>query len=297
MDTLTKSIANNALAALTKTAPRAVTQAIHTASSKTGVDFAYLMQQAKAESSFNPAAKAKTSSASGLFQFIERTWLDMVDRHGEKHGIDTKGMSRDDILAMRFDTDKASAMAAELAAENKRSLQHNWGGDIGATELYFAHFLGAGQAASFLNARDENGLQPAAYLFPAAAKANRAVFYDSKTGEPRSLDSVYAFFDKKFSIEEGSAPAGQMTAKPDDPMQALTDQPTLEPIKTKPRSFVFERTKPALSYGDLIAQPLEILLLAQALDMPLNTNTSTNKDSDNDYKDGLLNLLNRRQHI
>lgn len=92
-------------------------------------------------------------------------------------------------------------MAAAFASENEKTLNNNWGGDVGATELYFAHFLGASGASSFLNARDENPLRPAANLFPHAANANRNVFYDKDTGKPRTLEQVYQFFDKKFQIK------------------------------------------------------------------------------------------------
>ncbi len=194
-------IQNNALAAFSKNAPSNVLQAIKGASAKTGVDFAYLVQQAKAESSFKADAEAKTSSATGLYQFIESTWLNVVDRYGSKHGISSEGKSREEILAMRKDPKTSSVMAAEFASENERFLEANWAKgnkEIGSTELYFAHFLGAGKAASFLQARDENRLQPAAILFPKAAAANRNVFYETATGRAKTLEEVYQYFDHKF---------------------------------------------------------------------------------------------------
>lgn len=199
-------------------APQAILASIDQASRKTGVDFAYLVNQAKAESSFNPEAKAKTSSASGLYQFIERTWLDMVNRHGDKYGlekyadaIDSKlrvgdRATRNEILALRNDPELASYMAAEFAAENKAFLERTVGGDIGSTELYFAHFLGAGGASGFLKELKHNPNTIAADIMPAAARANRNVFYDSKTGAPRTLQQVYDFFDKKFDKDVPAAP-------------------------------------------------------------------------------------------
>ena len=65
----------------------AVYQAIHAASSSTGVDFKYLFNQARVESSLNPQAKASTSSATGLYQFIEQSWLGVVAKHGDAHGL------------------------------------------------------------------------------------------------------------------------------------------------------------------------------------------------------------------
>src|SRR3546814_1987545 len=57
------------------------------ASSSTGVDFAYLVAQAGQESGFRPDAQASGSSARGLFQFIDSTWLQMVRDHGAKYGL------------------------------------------------------------------------------------------------------------------------------------------------------------------------------------------------------------------
>ena len=200
MTDLINYIQNKVLDTFNVAAPRQVVAAIRDASEGSGVDFAYLLQQARAESSFDADVKAKTSSATGLFQFIESTWMNMVDRYGEKLGIDT-AQDKQSLLELRKDPQIASQMAAEFAGENARYLDRNWGGDVGATELYFAHFLGAGQASAFLNAKDQNGSDPAAVLFPKAAAANQNVFYDKSTGRAKSLDEVYAFFDRKFKMD------------------------------------------------------------------------------------------------
>jgi len=198
-------LGNSPLSSLAKEAGTQVTNAVYAASKNTGVDFSYLLQQAKVESSFRTDAQAGTSSARGLYQFINRTWLDMVDKHGEKYGIDTTNATKQDLLALRDDPKIASAMAAEFAGENKSFLESAWGGDVGSTELYMAHFMGAGGAASFLKARDENPLQPAADLFPSAANANKNVFYDRQTGRAKTIEEVYQNFDKKFSVEGSTA--------------------------------------------------------------------------------------------
>jgi hypothetical protein len=206
MDGLTKTIQNNILAAFGAKAPDNVLKAIHKASAKTGVNFAYMVQQAAVESSFDPKAKAKTSSASGLYQFISSTWMGMIDKYGDKHGIDTDGMSKKEILALRSDPEISANMAAEFASENEKFLNDNWGGEVGSTELYLAHFMGAGGASAFLKAKDKNPLQPAADIMPQAARSNRNVFFD-KSGRAKSMDEVYAFFDKKFTIKDSALPA------------------------------------------------------------------------------------------
>ena len=209
---------NNALSALVKKAAPAVRTAIHAASAGTGIDFAYLMQQAKVESDFQPDLKAKTSSATGLFQFLDKTWLQMVEKHGAQHGMADLADKTDDpafrdkILALRNDPQKAAAMAAEFASDNRDYLLKNTSlkrNEIGPTELYLAHFMGAGGAANFISAMRDNPLQTAADLMPEAAMANRNVFYDKDTGAPRTLAGVYDFFDKKFAIKPGATTADQ----------------------------------------------------------------------------------------
>lgn len=291
MQNIAKSLANNALAALTSRAPQGVVSAIKQASAKTGVNFAYMVQQAAAESSFNPTAKAKTSSASGLYQFIESTWMNMVERHGAKHSIQIEGKSRAEILRLRNDPKIAANMAAEFASENKKILNSNWAKgekDIGATELYFAHFMGASGASAFLNARDENPLQEAALLFPKAAAANRNVFYDRESGRAKTLEEVYQFFDKKFEIANQ---ANTQIATQD--IKAISTTPVHEDIpadvidtivqrENSPylNSLIYQRQEASVlesgfnrsyapsPYQSLIGNPIELMMLTQ-LDLPL----------------------------
>lgn len=190
--------------------PRDVYNAIKNAANKTGVNFTYLMEKAAVESSFDKNAKARTSSATGLYQFIESTWLKMVKDHGDKYGLEkyadkisdsgkvSDPKARREILNLRKDPEIASLMAAEFDSGNYARLKENVGGDIGSTELYMAHFLGAGGASGFLNAMKKSPNMVAADIFPKEARANRNVFYDQQTGAPRTLKQVYAFFDQKF---------------------------------------------------------------------------------------------------
>lgn len=261
-------------------APRAILASIDQASRKTGVDFAYLVNQAKAESSFNPAAKAGTSSASGLYQFIERTWLDMVNRHGDKYGLEkytdaidsklrvTDRTLRSEILALRNDPELASYMAAEFAAENKAFLERNVGGEIGATELYFAHFLGASGASGFLKELRHNPHTVAADIMPAAARANRNVFYNSKTGQPRTLQQVYDFFDRKFDKPAPAAP------------QTMLAQERATPPREKMNS-TYQHIPPSLEKPIVFTRDAQAASLAHIL-----YNDSSRSLSLNDYRHG-----------
>jgi hypothetical protein len=267
MQTTANILKNNNIPSA-KGAPQVILASIDKASRKTGVDFAYLVNQAKAESSFNPTAKARTSSASGLYQFIERTWLDMVNRHGDKYGLDKYAdaidsklrvgdrATRNEILALRNDPELASYMAAEFAAENKAFLERTVGGNIGATELYFAHFLGASGASGFLKELKHNPNTIAADIMPAAARANRNVFYDSKTGEPRTLGQVYAFFDKKFDKDD-TAPQN-MLAQANVPLPVR--KPEITTTKASYQHIPHSLEKPVVFTRDAQAASLAHIL-------------------------------------
>ncbi len=196
-----------------KQVPESILAAIKNAANKTGVDFSFLVEKAGAESNFNPDIKAKTSSATGLFQFIESTWLGMVKKHGAKHGLEQYAQHienkngklcinncdvKNRVLEMRKDPKIASLMAAEFSSDNQKYLKENTNGKVGETELYFAHFMGAKGATEFLNNKDQNGTRIASNLFTKEARANKNVFFDKNTGKARSLNEVYDFFADKF---------------------------------------------------------------------------------------------------
>jgi hypothetical protein len=201
-----------------------IASAIQNASAKTGVDFSYLLKQAQIESSFKTDVKASTSSATGLYQFIDKTWLSMVNKYGDKYGLSDLASQINDngkvscnavkkeILELRKNPELCSLMAAELAADNKSHLEKSTGKAAGATELYMAHFMGPSGASKFLNALDKNPNTNAAELFPDAARANKNVFYD-KSGKAKTLEQVYAQFDKKFESIEATPTENKVIAQ------------------------------------------------------------------------------------
>ena len=195
-----------------------VRASIARAARATGVDFNYLLAQAKLESSLNPSAKAPTSSAAGLYQFTQGTWLQTLEKHGANHGmgwadamIDGGRVNnpalRGQIMAMRYDADASSLMAAELANDNKAELSAVLGREPDAAELYLGHFLGSTGARDFLSALNTNPGQSAAGVLPKAAAANRKIFYDG-SGAPRSVAGVMELLRGKVSaaMENGGLP-------------------------------------------------------------------------------------------
>lgn len=185
-----------------------VQSAIALASSRTGVDFDYLLGQARVESGLNANARAGTSSAAGLYQFIESSWLSVVKKHGAEHGLGwaadaigpgnrvASAAARQAILNLRHDPAAASLMAASHASDNKTALEGALGREATGTDLYMAHFLGLGGATKFLSAMRSNPDATAAAMFPSAARANRGVFY-AGDGSSRSLEQVYQRFAAK----------------------------------------------------------------------------------------------------
>ena len=244
--------------------------AIATASRASGVDFDYLLAQAKIESGLNPAAKAATSSAAGLYQFTTSTWLGMLDRHGGTYGVEWASdaisrsgrghhvddpLMRRDILALRHDPAIASVMAAEFAKENGEALRPVLGREPDHAELYLAHFLGSGGAGKFLTALQSNPAQSAALLFPAPAAANRTIFY-TKDGSARSVAGVMDLMRNKVEAAKGEAgrniaPYPLSHSRFDDPsmatlgpigrefsVQASAPWPAKQPAQRKPMSSI-----------------------------------------------------------
>lgn len=181
----------------------AVQAAIARAAQATGVDFRYLLAQARLESSLDPSARAATSSATGLFQFTDGTWLQTLGRHGGDHGMAWVQQAiaggdpamRAQVLGLRYDADASALMAAELASDNKAGLTAQLGREPDSTELYLAHFLGIGGAGQFLSALSRDPARSAASVLPRAAAANPAIFYAD--GGARSLEGVMALMRGK----------------------------------------------------------------------------------------------------
>lgn len=187
-----------------------VESAIQRASSATGVDFTFLMGTAKRESGYNPAAKARTSSASGLFQFVDQTWLSTLKKHGAKYGyaryadLIQQGPdgryrvagdeARKTVLGLKLDPHAASLMAGELTSDHASYLRGRVGRSPTAGELYAAHFLGPQGSARLIEAVNASPGASAAALFPDAAAANRSIFY--REGRAATVNEVYANLTK-----------------------------------------------------------------------------------------------------
>lgn len=275
------------IATLIQQAKPEVVSAIRAASDKTGVDFAYLLQNAATESSFDTTAGNAGSSARGLYQFIDSTWLETVDRHGAEHGLgaaaeaitrDSNGkpvvtnpVIRRQILALRDNPEVASLMAAEFTKDNQATLETTLGRSVGNTELYMAHFLGASGAGKFLSKLDAAPQARADTLLPHAAQANQAVFYQA--GRALSVDQIYDRFADRFAdsdpalaVANGIADAATIAA-PGQEVAALST--AIAPVSS-PSHEVF-------------ALPVGLPQNYLSLDSFLHNNVLHNKVSYNDF--------------
>ena len=185
------------------TAGSTVTGAIRQAAQATGTSFQYLLATAQVESGLNPKAGASTSSARGLFQFVEQTWLGTMKQSGAALGYGqyaeaiTRTASghytvqdpamRNEILKLRNDPEANAVMAGAFTQANAAMLSQKLGRSPSEGELYIAHFLGAGGAARMISAAAADPNTSAASYFPNAAAANPSIFYDRASGRPRSL--------------------------------------------------------------------------------------------------------------
>lgn len=245
-----------------------VVEAIRDGSERSGADFDYLLRTANRESSLNPSAKAPTSSATGLFQFIEQTWLGTLKDSGPKFGLSgysseisevrpgvydvTDPAQKAEILALRNDPEIASVMAGELTRDNHTQLASRIGYAPSEADLYLAHVFGVDSAALMIEkSRDDPGADAAA-LFPDAARANQSLFYERGSGRPLGVASVREKLADMFARHIGSV--GDLATsgfdEPDaelDPRLQVSAIPRLADASTMPALYGLFRTDGSLA--------------------------------------------------
>ena len=212
---------------VTGTSAIGVTGAIRQAAQKTGANFNYLLATARVESNLNPGAQSTSSSAGGLFQFIEQTWLGTMKHAGPALGygryadaisVNSSGRFevadagfRQQILNLRSDAAVNALMGGALTKWNGDWLSAKLGRTPNEGELYLAHFLGAGGASKLISMTSASPQANAAAVFPQAAGANRTIFYD-KQGEPRSVAQVYDTMIGRYDAARAHSPSVQPIA-------------------------------------------------------------------------------------
>jgi hypothetical protein len=215
-----------------------IVAALRNAAAATGSDFHYLLGTAMRESSLRANAQSSTSSAAGLFQFIDQTWLGLVKQHGAKYGLGgladaihiapdgryraATDADRQEILALRKNPQISALMAGEFARTTQSAMEANLGRPVCGGELYAAHFLGADAACKLIRMNESAPTASAAQIFPQAAGANRAVFFHAD-GTSRTVRDIYDWAMRQ--------PDGSRTAS--DPVAVAAAPPAAQAVAAR----------------------------------------------------------------
>jgi hypothetical protein len=206
----------------------AVTGAIRTAAQATGVNFNYLLATAKVESDLDPNLTMRTSTATGLFQFLEQTWLGTLKQAGPALGYGSYASAisksssgryevadpalRREIMQLRKDPTANALMGGAFTQQNMAVLSQRIGRKPSEGELYIGHFFGPYAGAKAINLAASNPTANAAGIFPEAAAANRSIFYD-RQGNARSVAGVYSELNRRYQVARANVvPGGAPTA-------------------------------------------------------------------------------------
>lgn len=209
-----------AVDSVTGSAASQIAGAIRNAAHSTGTSFEYLLTTAQIESNLNPAAQATTTSAKGLYQFIEQTWLATMKQAGPAHGygrfaegifqgLDGRYQVPDPglhaaIMTLRSDPAASAMMAGAFTRTNASQLAGTIGRQPSEGELYIAHFLGPEGAAKLIGAATAQPRAIAADMFPQAAAANRSIFFDG-SGRARGAGEVYGKLTARYEAARSVA--------------------------------------------------------------------------------------------
>jgi hypothetical protein len=220
-----------------QTAAAAVTGAIRQAAQATGTSFQSLLATAQVESGLNPQAGAATSSARGLFQFIDQTWLATIKQSGAALGYGQYAAAitqtasghyqvsdpamRSEILKLRNDPTANAIMAGAFTQANAAVLSAKLGRSPSEGELYIAHFMGVGGAARLISSAAADPAGSAARYFPIAARANTGIFYDRSTGQPRTLAEVRNILTARYDVAARARPSSSALAEADLPPSGM----------------------------------------------------------------------------
>jgi hypothetical protein len=200
----------------------AVAAALEAATRSTGTDPVLLRAIAWQESRFSHRAGNRQSSARGLMQFTEATWLEVVRDFGARHGLAREAANLSTnartgaittkrprdlqyILNMRFNPRLSAIMAAERLAAERATLEAMLGRPAGATELYLTHLLGPAGGRRFLGELDRApGRLAAEVVGSDSLAANRGVFFDRGTGRALSLAEVQAGVGRLLALQRAA---------------------------------------------------------------------------------------------
>jgi hypothetical protein len=247
----------------TGTQPTA-TGAIRQAARMTGADFKYLLATAQVESALNPSAQAASSSARGLFQFIEQTWLSTLKEQGGALGYApyANAISRQPsgqyavsdprmyhrVMNLRADANANALMAGAYTRSNAGKLAERLGRAPTEGELYIAHFMGPNGAGRLIDVAQSRPYTPAAVLFPGPARANPTIFYDAR-GNARGAAEVYRSLVGRYGVAR-AAPADAVARMAANAPVNAVEQPVAAPVRSTIRPLIMpDQRAPAATHA------------------------------------------------
>ncbi len=164
----------------------------------------------QAESGGDPNATNPNSSATGPGQFLNSTWMDLVNKYRPDLA---NGMSQDQVLALRNDPQISAQMTNNYANENGAYLAQK-GLPVTPGTTYLAHFAGPAGAAKIL------GAPPDA---PVSAILGQQVIAANPSLKGMTASDLQAWADKKMAPQ--GAPQAQPLGAPQQPPQQAPQAP------------------------------------------------------------------------
>lgn len=245
-----------------------VAGAIRNAARLTGTGFDYLLATAQIESRLNPTVKAPTSSATGLFQFVDQTWLETLKQAGPRLGYSSYADAiarnasgryvvrdpqlRSEIMNLRKDPIANALMGAAFTQRNAARLADKLGRTATEGELYMAHFLGAGGAARLIATAENQPDRRAADLLPHAAAANRAIFY-GRNGRALTVAQVYGKLASKLGAARIAASSQIAQGAVAVPLPVASPRASAAPAVAAPTIVAMPPVPPVAETGQAAA--------------------------------------------
>ncbi len=269
IETTPPVIATNTNTDVGKVADLNPEQAIEQAAKLTGVSKDTLMAFAKIESSLNGKAKAKTSSASGLFQITDSTWKELLAKHGAKYGIPSDAKQDNNYYNAVLAAEYAKGNLARLSDYKAAKLEDS-------TAMYLAHHFGVAGANKIIkqilsdpnkpmsetvspdaykaNIQELKGKTAQTYAQAVSFKINKALntTYPSQTNSSKNIDQAKTDNNVKLSPEIATKDTTAQGAS----LKAIRSD--LPRFSTEATPIVNDRaTRPFNAFSDTISKTLE----------------------------------------
>lgn len=255
-----------------------VDEALVNAAMRTGVSVDLLRSFAAIESSMDPNAKSRSSSAAGLMQFLPDTWKELIQKHGSKYGLSAN--------ASPFDPNAAALMGGEFIKANMKSLSRVRP-NPSTVDLYISHLLGATGARRFFEADPS---QLADMVLGDQARANASLFFAN--GRSLTIAEAYERIKKRvqdkataFGIKANVNGPGLKAPKQGEPSSGIKTPTTggVEPNLSGPEAKEVSVPKRGFSFDNTtagyVAQPTQS---GQRNDPPVNLKLESLMEKSND---------------